>query len=262
MKHWIIILYIITILFLPVYVFSAPMPVQPSAAEFPEKTVSLVQLSFEESIATLSQIFDVKIYISGVSTDSQTRFNLNMEHANLEQAVKEAIRKAGVQNHALVWDKTGKTLRLLAFESGKPGTISENSTNAAWENMRPLTQEQLFLLAQQGAAMEAEDAESMKPLTPEQMQQLREQGAEMAAEDAESMKPLTPEQIQQLKEQGAEMAEEDAESMKPLTPEQIQQLKEQSVEIAAGEEERMKPLTPEQIQQLREQNAHTDLKNR
>lgn len=246
-------IYIVVILLVPAFLFSAPVSVQPSAAQLPEKTVSLVQLSFQESMAKLSRIFGVKIDTSGVSTATQTRFNLNMKHATLERAVKEAIRKAGLQNHALVWDKTGKTLRLLTFESGKPGTISENAANAIWGDMSPLTQEELYLLAKESAALEAEEAESMKPLSAEQLQQLKEQSAALEVEEAENMKPLTPEQMQQLKEQSAALEAEEAESMKPMSAGQMRQLKEQSAELEKDIKESQQPLSKEQMLLLQEQ---------
>lgn len=255
MRYWIIIMYFTLIVFVPASLSSAPLSLQPAAtiSQSNEKAISLVQLSFQDSMAELSRIFDVKIDTSGVSNATPTRFNLNMKHATLERAVKEAIRKAGLQNHALVWDKTGKTLRLLTFESGKPGIISENSADAIWGDMSPLTQEELYLLAQQSASLEAEEAENIKPLSPEQMQQLKEVSATLEAEEAESMKPLTPKQMQQLEEQSAALEAEEAEKMKPLSAGQMRQLKEQSAELEKEFEKSQQPLSKEQILLLQDQ---------
>jgi len=267
MKRWII-TYITLFVFIPASLFSALPPVltSTSAAQTLKKTIVQSQLSLEQSMADLSRIFDVKIEISGKPVDTPAKFNLNMKQATLEQAVKEVIRKANIQNYAIVWDEPNKTLRLLVFEKGKNENISGQNTTTSdlYEDMSPLTQEQLYLLAQQSAKIEAEEQECMKPLTPEQLQQLHEQSAKIEAEEQESRKPLTPEQLQQLKEQSAKIEAEEQESRKPLTPEQLQQLKEQSAKIESQESENMKPLSSEQLlllQELEARDASPLLKN-
>jgi len=209
-------------------------------------------------MAELSRIFGIKIEMSGKYGNAPGKFNLNLEQATLEHAVKEAIRKAGVQSHALVWDQPNKTLRLLIFETGKNGSLTNQNATVSdlyKEDMNPLTQEQLYLLAQQNPDLQNED---QQPLTPEQLQQLQEQSAKIEAEEQESRKPLTPEQLQQLQQQSAKIEAEEQESRKPLTPEQLQQLQKQSDKIEAEEQESSKPLTADQMLQLEKQTSENE----
>jgi len=261
------IIYLAPILLIPAFLFAALVPDRTSASmiQTSRKTIVQAQLSLEESLNDLSKIFGVKIEIAGKQEKALCKFNLNMRGTNLEGAVKEAIRKAGIQNHAMVWDKTGKILRILIFEAGRRGITNENkhgnpTTNISISgDMSPLTQEQIYLLAQQGAALETEMEESMKPLTTEQMQHLKRQSAELETEMKEGAKPLTADQIAQLQEQSAKLETEMEEGMKPLATEQMQHLKRQSAELETEMKEGAKPLTADQIEQLQEQNTEIEM---
>ena len=224
-----------------------------------QKTILQSHVTFEESINDLSKIFNVKIEIAGPFSGPSAKFDLNLNHATLEEAVKEAIRKAGVQNHALVWDKTGKALRLLTFESGKsPGPTTTNDIDPFGEEMNLLSQEQLFLLAEQSAVLEAEEAESNKPLTPEQIEQLKEESDKLEAVEQESNKPLTTLQLQRLIEQSTALKAEEAESKKPLTSEQLQRLKNASTEFAEETKKSQQPLSEEQLLLLQESDLNNN----
>ena len=257
MKRWAII-YFTLILLSPAPLFSALPPVQTSASDLQplEKAIAQSQLSLEESMAELSRIFGIKIEMSGKYGNAPGKFNLNLEQATLEHAVKEAIRKAGVQSHALVWDQPNKTLRLLIFETGKNGSLTNQNATVSdlyKEDMNPLTQEQLYLLAQQNPDLQNED---QQPLTPEQLQQLQQQSAKIEAEEQESRKPLTPEQLQQLQKQSDKIEAEEQESSKPLTADQMLQLEKQTSENEALQPETdLKSLSKEKMLLLQESKA-------
>ena len=254
-----VIIYLSLIFFTPVSLFSAFPPVKTTSGilQTSRKLIAQVQLSLEESIADLGKIFGVKIEVCGKSENISGNFNLNLKHATLEDAVKEAIRKAGIQNHALVWDKPNQTLRLFIFEAGKnQSTIkSAASRDLFQDDTSPLTQEQLYLLAQQDIDLQNKDDQ---PLTLEQLEQLQKQSTKIEAEERESRKSLTPEQLQQLQKQSAAIEAEEKENSKPLTPEQLQQLQQQSEEIGSQENENMEPLSAEQVlllQDIEEQDS-------
>ena len=260
-----IFLFIISILCLlfPETLFSAvPSDQSPThSLQMPQKTILQSHVTLEESINNLSKIFNVKIEIAGPFSVPSIKFDLNMNHATLEEAVKEAIRKAGVQNHALVWDKTGKTLRLLTFESGKKTIVKDvyyqntSDRDLFKYDVEPLTQEQIYLLAQQDNGL----ANAIEPLTPDQIERLKDESSRMEVEAKKGASPLEAEQIERLKAQSSDMKAEMEEKMKPLTAEQMNQLKKQSPENENQEVESVpEPLTKEQILLLQDMEINND----
>ena len=249
-----VVIYLSLIFFTLASLFSAFPAVKTTSGilQTSKKPIAQFQLSLEESIADLGNIFSVKIEICGKSKNISNKFNLNLKHATLESAVKEVIRKAGIQNHALVWDKPNQTLRLFIFEPGKNKSTSESlvSHDLFQDDTSPLTQEQLHLLAQQNINLNDEDDQ---PLTPEQLQQLKKNSARIEAQEKERNIPLTPEQLQQLKKNSARIEAQEKERNIPLTPEQLQQLKQQNAQLELKEVQNMEPLTKEQMLLLQDQ---------
>jgi len=224
--------------------------------------IDLEQQSFNECIKALSKTFELDITLSGDLKDiPDKKLNLRLEQATLEQAIKELVRKAGVQSHALILGG-GKDVKIWVLRAGIQGSDDNSQNNQIGfyeDDMEPLTQEQMYLLAQHNEQMNEKD--DHKPLTAEQMELLKERSDDIEEKMKDRMKPLTTEQMAKLQDKSRKIEAENNEARKPLSAEQLQKLKKQSAEMETEENNKRQPLNEEQLLLLKEQGRATEKNN-
>jgi hypothetical protein len=163
--------------------------------------INIGQMTFEESIAKLSKIYDIEISLVGTNNLPQHEFNLTLEQATLKQAIKETMRKAGLQNYVLVIDQQLKSTRIWILPAGTTaaGNNLEGDRNiktitskqfanleaAKSENLRMMTQEEY-------ARLEPESKNNYRSMTPEKFENLE-------AESTENYRSMTLEEFSKLK---------------------------------------------------------------
>lgn len=163
---------------------SVPFPA--AAIEDQQVTVNIDQMTFEESITKLSEIFDIEITLVGVNNFPQNKFNLTLEQTTFEQAVKEAMRKAGLQNHILAMDQQKNSTRIWILRSVTTDTIGSLMT---CENvMKSMTPEEF-------KALEPTESENFRMMTQEEYGRLE-------SASKENFRGMTPEEFEKLKQDG------------------------------------------------------------
>jgi hypothetical protein len=162
-----------------------PASAIPGAIQDGQASVKVDQLNFEQSIAELSKIFDTKITLSNTSYLPQKKLSIALEQATFEQALKETLRKADLQSHALIWEQENKALQIWIFPSDY-SQLNKNSVSNQEENPYVLNIAQLHQLG-------ANKGLNSLPLTPEQMQKLNPRD-----EEIHKNKTLSTDQMQQL----------------------------------------------------------------
>lgn len=187
--------------------------------------INLEQRTFKQIIDDLSNIFKVQIDLMGNTKDlPKDKFDLNLEQTTLDQNIKEAMRKANIQNYVMLFNQKDKAVRIWILQS-VPEKIENLPQTKQSERARKI------LSLSQLQQLESEDDYKHNQLTPEQMQQL-ESG------DDSNKKALTTEQMQQL-----DPYNDNINANRTLSKEQMQLLDQE-------EQKRPKTLTKEQMRLL------------
>ena len=196
------------------------VPFPASAIEDEKAHIHMDKTTFEESITKLGEIFDMEITLQGISNLPQNKFKLNLEQATFEEAVKEAMRKVGLQNYVLVLNQQKKPARIWFLPACTTDAISSLEID---NNMKTITPKQFEKL-------EAAESENLRMMTLEEFAQLE-------PDSENNFRSMTPEKFENL-----EPAE--SENCRMMTPEEYARLKPES-------EENYRGMTPEEFSKLK-----------
>jgi len=162
--------------------------------------VNIDQITFEESIAKLSEIFDVNITLMGINNLTQSKFNLTLRHATLEQAIKEAMRKVGLQNHILDMDQQSNFTRVWILPNGTIKDTSDQNVHSnkgkggirQYTQLEPTQSENFRMMTQEEYdRLEPESDKNYRSMTSEEFKKLE-------AAESKNFKTLTQEEYNLL----------------------------------------------------------------
>lgn len=204
------------------FLFFISFPSLTAAIEERQVAINMDQTTFEESIVKLSQVFDMEITLVGVSGLPQHKFSFAVEKATFEQATKEAMRKADLQNRVLIWDHQTKTARIWILPAGKAYAINSlakykndmktmtpkifnNLETAESENLRMMTKEEYARLEPESTGnyrgMTPEEFAALKPTESENFRMMtREEYDRLEPDSGENLRGMTPEEFAQLQQ--------------------------------------------------------------
>jgi hypothetical protein len=205
-----------------VFLFFISIPCLTIAIEDQQVAIDINKMTFEESIAELSKIFDVEIGIVAVDDLPQHKFSFTLGQATFRQATKEAMRKAGLQNCVLIWNQKAKTARIWILTTGTAHAI--NSPDKYNNNMKIMTPEEF-------AALEPSESENFRMMTKEEYDHLE-------PETEESFRGITPEEF-------AELEPSESENFRMMTKEEYDRLEPETEDSFRG-------ITPEEFAQLQQ----------
>jgi len=178
-----------------------PSPV--AAIGVQQVPINMDQTTFEESIIRLSEIFGIDTTLLGISDLPKHKFNLTLEQATFEQATKEAIRKAGLQSHALVWDQKKNTARIWIFRESTTDSTSrlgidnnmETINQRQFANLEPTESEDFRMMTQEEYdRLEPESQNDYRGMAPEEFETLE-------PAESENLKGMTPEEFAKLEQE-------------------------------------------------------------
>jgi len=197
-----------------------PSPV--AAIGVQQVPINMDQTTFEESIIRLSEIFGIDTTLLGISDLPKHKFNLTLEQATFEQATKEAIRKAGLQSHALVWDPQKNTARIWIF---RESTIDGASRLGIDNNMETINPEEF-------AKLEPAKFENFRMMTQEEYDRLEPESQEnyhgMTPEEFENLEPTESENFKMMTQEEYDRLEpESQENYHGMTPEEFSKLEQE-----------------------------------
>ena len=198
---------------------SIPVIVTEATAQDKQTRINIGQMTFEEIISELSKIFDVEITLANdLKEVSKGKINLNLEQTTLKQAIKEAIRKAGLQSYAQVMDQQKKSTRIWILPAGTKDAISsleiddnmKTITPKQYKSLEPAASENFRMMTQEEYdQLEPELEESCRGMTPEELEALE-------SDESENFRMMTKEEYDQL---------ELEENYRGMTPEEFAKLK-------------------------------------
>ncbi len=222
---------------------SIPMIVTEAMAQDKQTRINIGQMTFEEIISELSKIFEVEITLaSDLKEVSKRKINLNLEQTTLKQAIKEAIRKAGLQSYAQVMDQQKKSTRIWILPAGTKDAISsleiDNNmkaiTHEKCENLEPAESENVRMMTKEEFEhLEQESKEGRRGMTPEKFENL-----EQEHESKEGLRGMTPDEFKAL-----ESAE--SKNFRMMTQEKFDRL-------GPASEENYRGMTPEEFAKLKQ----------
>ena len=98
--------------------FSMFAPFTEAVEQDKQSSIKIEEMTFEETITALSNIFDIKIVLMSTIDLPRHKLSLTLEQVTFEEAINEAIRKSGLQNHALVINQEKNITRIWILNDG------------------------------------------------------------------------------------------------------------------------------------------------
>lgn len=161
--------------------FFLNIPLHANATEEKKVHINLDQMTFEESITKISEIFDIEITLLHTTYLPRHKFSLTIEQSTFEEAIKEALGKAGLQRYLFAWDENRTTARIWILRGGMAGDISDLEMGDDLKTMTP----------EEYAKLEPASSENMRMMTEEEYSRLE-------PEFNEDCKGMTPEEFNNL----------------------------------------------------------------
>lgn len=106
------------ILIIIVFLSFMPISLIDAMEEGKQSSIKIEEMTFEEIITALSNIFDIEIVLISTIDLPRQKLSLTLEQATLKQAINEAMRKSGLLNHALVINQEKNITRIWILNDG------------------------------------------------------------------------------------------------------------------------------------------------